>query len=158
MTVSSCVKHCTVLWISYESTDSCRNHSLSTHLGARTSTMLQDNDNIHTQERPSLYSNRYRACRQVWYTGYRIRDEFVVVFIIPFNISVHLITLNDCNSTVTSQYLKQRIARTTYFSVRPPRNAGHAKVAASIVRAQMPPTLPHGICPNFVYNILNWLY
>ena len=39
MTVSSCVKHCTVLWISYESTDSCRNHSLSTHLGARTSTM-----------------------------------------------------------------------------------------------------------------------
>ena len=39
MTVSSCVKHCTVLWISYESTESCRNHSLSTHLGARTSTM-----------------------------------------------------------------------------------------------------------------------
>ena len=28
-----------LLWISYESTDSCRNHSLSTHLGARTSTM-----------------------------------------------------------------------------------------------------------------------
>ena len=28
-------------------------------------------------------------------TGYRIIDEFVAVFIIPFNISVHLITLND---------------------------------------------------------------
>ena len=28
MTVSSCVKYCTVQWISYESTDSCRNHSL----------------------------------------------------------------------------------------------------------------------------------
>ena len=28
-------------------------------------------------------------------TGYRIIDEFVAVFNIPFNSSVHLITLND---------------------------------------------------------------